>query len=241
VGDSIENFGPGDLVLVGSHTPHCWLSDRVLGQSVRAFVVQFPEALFGSDFLNGPLGRPLSALFERARQGLSFTGPVRERVVAKLKTLFASSHNALDRTGMLLQILSELTTPEDQVTLALGSHSALPKSRTPAVLDLVIAHIDEHLDREMTQREVARLAGLSTAGFSRFFSRHFGKTFVTYVAELRTKRACQLLLGNEYSIAEVARLSGFHNLANFNRRFFRFKGMTPSEYRRLARSQDRLS
>jgi transcriptional regulator GlxA family with amidase domain len=138
-----------------------------------------------------------------------------------------------------MQILSELTATNEQIVLGLGAHSALPKNNTSAVLDLVISHIDEHLDREMTQREVAKLAGLSTAGFSRFFSRHFGKTFVTYVAELRIKRACQLLLGNEYSIAEVARLSGFHNLANFNRRFFRFKGMTPSEYRRLARSQTR--
>jgi AraC-like DNA-binding protein/mannose-6-phosphate isomerase-like protein (cupin superfamily) len=241
IGDSIQNFAPGDLVLVGAHTPHCWLSDRIIGQSVRALVVQFPENIFGEDFLESPLGLPLQSLFDRAAQGLSFSGPVRDRVTLKLKTLFSGSRSPLDRTGMLLQLLSELTTPDDQVVLGLGSHLALPKTSTPAVLDLVIAHIDEHLDREMTQREVAKLAGLSTAGFSRFFSRHFGKTFVTYVAELRIKRACQLLLGNEYSIAEVARLSGFHNLANFNRRFFRFKGMTPSEYRRLARSQSRLS
>lgn len=241
IGDSIQNFGPGDLVLVGAHTPHCWLSDKISGQSVRALVVQFPENTFGEDFLDSPLGRPLQALFERSAQGLSFSGAVRERVVAKMKALFGPTARPLDRAGMLLQILAEMTTAEDQVVLGLGSHSALRRSSSSAVLDKVIAHIDEHLDREMTQREVARLAGLSTAGFSRFFSRHFGKTFVTYIAELRIKRACQLLLDNEHSIAEVAHRSGFHNLANFNRRFFRFKGMTPSEYRRLARSQTRWS
>jgi len=241
IGDSIQNFGPGDLVLVGAHTPHCWLSDKVHGQSVRALVVQFPENIFGEDFLDSPLGRPLQALFDHSAQGISFGGAVRERVVEKLKALFAGTVRPLDRAGLLLQILAEMTTAEDQVVLGLGGHAALRKNNSSQVLDLVIAHIDEHLDREMTQREVAKLAGLSTAGFSRFFSRHFGKTFVTYIAELRIKRACQLLLDNEHSIAEVAHLSGFHNLANFNRRFFRFKGMTPSEYRRLARSQTRWS
>jgi AraC-like DNA-binding protein/mannose-6-phosphate isomerase-like protein (cupin superfamily) len=241
VGDSIQNFAPGDLVLVGAQTPHCWLSDKLPGQSVRALVVQFPENLFGEDFLDSPLGRPLQALFDQAAQGLSYSGTVRERVVEKMKKLFAGASSPLDRTGLLMQILSDLAAPEGQTVLGLGAHAALQHSATPATLDRVIAYIDERLDKEMTQREVSKLAGLSTAGFSRFFSRHFGKTFVTYVAELRIKRACQLLLDNEHSIAQVARFSGFHNLANFNRRFFRFKGMTPSEYRRLARSQIRLS
>ena len=239
IGDSIQAFEPGDLVLVGANTPHCWQSDRRFGHTVRALVVQFPEDLFGADFLERPLGRPLRELFERAKQGLAFSEKVRGRAIERLKTMSHPSQSNLDRVGLLLHILADMTQKDEQVVLGLGTHPGTVSQQSHGVLDKVLAYIDQRLDREMSQREVAKMAGLSTAGFSRFFSRNLGKTFVTYVAELRIKRACQLLLDNEHSIADIARLSGFHNLANFNRRFFRFKGMTPSEYRRLARSAPR--
>jgi AraC-like DNA-binding protein/mannose-6-phosphate isomerase-like protein (cupin superfamily) len=241
VGDSIQSFEPGDLVLVGANTPHCWQSDRRLGHSVRALVIQFPEDLFGSDFLGRPLGRPLAELFERAQRGLSFSENVRERVVKHLESMFHPMQTHLDRAGLLLHILADMTMKEQQVVLGLGTYPSGGSPQAHGTLEKVLAHIDQHMDREISQRGVAKMAGLSTAGFSRFFSRNLGKTFVTYVAELRIKRACNLLLDNEHSIAEIARLSGFHNLANFNRRFFRFKGMTPSEYRRLARSAPRVA
>jgi AraC-like DNA-binding protein/quercetin dioxygenase-like cupin family protein len=241
VGDSIQSFEPGDLVLVGANTPHCWQSDRRFGHTVRALVVQFPEDLFGTDFLERPLGRPLRDLFERSKQGLCFSEKIRARAVEYLKSMFHPSQTHLDRLGLLLHILSDMTQTEQQTVLGLGTAPGPVSQHSHGTLEKVLSYIDKHLEREMSQREVAKMAGLSTAGFSRFFSRNLGKTFVTYVAELRIKRACQLLLDNEHSIADIARLSGFHNLANFNRRFFRFKGMTPSEYRRLARSAPRAS
>jgi AraC-like DNA-binding protein/mannose-6-phosphate isomerase-like protein (cupin superfamily) len=241
VGDSIQSFEPGDLVLVGAHTPHSWQSERRFGHSVRALVIQFPEELFGSDFLDRPLGRPLRELFERAQRGLCFSEQVRARTIERLKAIFHPSHTNLDRVGILLQILSDMTPKSQQVVLGLGNSPPVGSPQSHGTLEKVLTHIDQHIDRALTQRAVAKMAGLSTAGFSRFFSRNLGKTFVTYVAELRTKRACELLLDNQHSIADIARLSGFHNLANFNRRFFRFKGMTPSEYRRLARSAPRAA
>ena len=65
---------------------------------------------------------------------------------------------------------------------------------------------------------------------------HFGKPFVAYVAEVRVGQACRLLLEDELGIAEIAERAGFNNLANFNRRFRLLKGVTPSEYRRMART-----
>jgi transcriptional regulator GlxA family with amidase domain len=81
------------------------------------------------------------------------------------------------------------------------------------------------------------MVGLSAAGFSRFFSRHFGKPFVCYLAEIRIGNACRLLMESNLGIAQIAAEVGFNNLANFNRRFRELKGVTPSEYRRMARGR----
>jgi AraC-like DNA-binding protein len=46
------------------------------------------------------------------------------------------------------------------------------------------------------------------------------------------------LLESARSVREIAFDVGYGNLANFNRRFRELKGMTPTEYRRRARSLD---
>ena len=46
VGDSIEPFDDGDLCLVGSNTPHCWLTEHGEERDVHARVIQFvPESM----------------------------------------------------------------------------------------------------------------------------------------------------------------------------------------------------
>src|SRR5581483_4015571 len=41
VGDSLAEFGPGDLVLMGSNLPHQYVSDSGEPAGARAFVIQF--------------------------------------------------------------------------------------------------------------------------------------------------------------------------------------------------------
>ena len=50
VGDSIEYFKEGDLVLLGPSLPHVWLTDKNKKQKCRAIVIQFSQA-FVTPFL----------------------------------------------------------------------------------------------------------------------------------------------------------------------------------------------
>jgi transcriptional regulator GlxA family with amidase domain len=49
--------------------------------------------------------------------------------------------------------------------------------------------------------------------------------------ELRLVVACKLLNESKLNIIEIAEMSGFTNLANFNRIFKAKKGLSPKEYR----------
>jgi len=236
VGDSIKEFESGDLCLIGAGTPHCWLSEPVAGRPVRAMVLQFPSHVFGAGFLDLQVGRPIRDLFEKAERGLSLEGQLNSRVADRLQSVFLPRRSPLDRLGQLLQLLADIAQSKEVSVLSLSTMTQPESPSQVASMRRTLAYVHENATRNISQRDAARLAGLSPAGFSRFFSRHFGKPFVAYVAEVRVGQACRLLLEDELGIAEIAERAGFNNLANFNRRFRLLKGVTPSEYRRMART-----
>jgi AraC-like DNA-binding protein/mannose-6-phosphate isomerase-like protein (cupin superfamily) len=236
VGDSIKEFEEGDLCLIGPYTPHCWLSEPVPGRPVRSLVIQFPPEIFGADFLNLQVSRPIKELFSRAERGLAISGELRNKVAALMEQMFRPRQSPLHRMSLLLELLALMAPGERCTSLSLGTSTRPQSPGHAAMMRRILSYIHENAPHEISQRAAADLAGLSPAGFSRFFSRHFGKPFVTYVAEVRVGQACRLLLEDELGIADVATRAGFNNLANFNRRFRLLKGMTPSEYRRMARS-----
>jgi AraC-like DNA-binding protein len=50
---------------------------------------------------------------------------------------------------------------------------------------------------------------------------------------LRIENACKLLVSdNESTILEIAELSGYNNLSNFNRQFQAIKQQSPSEFKK---------
>ncbi len=76
-----------------------------------------------------------------------------------------------------------------------------------------------------------------TTGFSRYYISHLFKdimnsTFIAYINELRVTRAASLLATTEIPIADIAKMSGFHNISNFNRTFKMYYKDTPSKYRK---------
>ena len=56
---------------------------------------------------------------------------------------------------------------------------------------------------------------------------------VNYLNELRLSRAAMLLTTTDTPVIEIAGMSGFNNISNFNRAFKMYYDTTPSKYRRL--------
>ena len=75
----------------------------------------------------------------------------------------------------------------------------------------------------------------SESRFSRYFRRSTGNTFTDFVNRVRVNKACQLLLETDKYISTICYEVGFNNVANFNRRFSEFRGMTPSEFRKTGK------
>ena len=233
IGDNIEPFDAGDLVLLGPNLPHCWHDERdSAGGDSQAVVVQFRPEMFGHDFLDLPEFLPIKRLFRASKCGLQITGQASARTQSLLMDLLQKT--GLSRLIGLLEILSVLAESEADLRPLASIDYHLTNDITEVNrqrIELIHRHVRANLCSEINQAEVARLVGLTPPAFSRFFRRATGQTFVGFVNILRINEVCRSMTESAECITEIAMNCGYNNIANFNRQFLAVKGMNPSQYR----------
>ena len=238
VADSIQDYREGDLCLLGSNTPHTWQSQPAPGRSVHSVVMLFLKDFMGAEFFKRPEMRAIDALLTRSRKGLVITGKTRTAVAAQMMKMRSVPLGSFQHVHGLLGMLATIAdNPRDCTELGACEIDPVENKAAHQRLRSVLRFINTHSDADEipSQSDVARQVRLSPAAFSRFFKRSVGKTYVSYLNELRIGRACRELIETDMNVTEIAFRAGFNNLSNFNRRFRRMKALTPRAYRRLAR------
>ena len=188
VGNGIDDYGAGDLVLLGPNLPHSWRSTG--GPAVhRAVVVQFHRNFLGDSFLQLHEMTPVYArLLDRSARGLAFGHTAIGRQAA---AQFAEmpSLSPPDRLITLLSVLRLLSTDNDAKTLSLGSVQPNYRMKYQQRLNAVCAYLEAHASEEIDYPAATRLAHMDQASLCRFFRRATGRTMGTYVNELRVAEA----------------------------------------------------
>ena len=93
--------------------------------------------------------------------------------------------------------------------------------------DVADARYFEPLDVD----DLARVAGLSRAHFSREFRRAFGESPHAYLLTRRLERAAALLRATDSSVAEICFSVGLRSVGSFTSSFTRTYGASPTAYR----------
>jgi AraC family transcriptional regulator len=93
-------------------------------------------------------------------------------------------------------------------------------------------YIDEHLNENISLRELAAIAQLSPYHFARAFKQSFGAPPHRYHMNRRMERAKAMLEIPARSVTEVGMMLGFAETSSFTTSFRRSVGVTPSDYRR---------
>lgn len=238
VGDHIENFSEGDLILVGSNLPHMWRSDEVYFEGKKGLlsestVVHFMDQFWGKSFLEMPEMKSIRELLYRAQRGIRINGNTRDQVSAKMQKLF--DLNGFERVITLLQILHLIAVSKDTSLLSGIRFSFSYDEMDAERINQVYSFTLTHFQREIPLLEIAKVANVSPNSFCRYFKSKTRKTFSRFLQEIRIGHACKLLSQTDMSINQICYASGFNNLSNFNRYFKEIMQMTPREYvRQLA-------
>jgi len=222
VGDSICDYRPGDLVLLGPNLPHSYRSWPAGSRSSRrhyAIVIQFQQECFGDHFFGLPEMRSVGQMLQRSAIGVAFGETETKKRVAnrlrKLPTLPPAERLISGASAISTLTLLPLCHIEDQRRI-----------------DRICSYLHERFDKEVDFPQLARTVHMSQAALCRFFRRATGRTMTTYINQLRVGAATQLLMNTDLSVLEIGFRVGFGNYSNFNRQFKRIKGLTPMSLRR---------
>jgi AraC-like DNA-binding protein len=234
VGDSIADYGPGDLVLLGPNLPHSWRSGPVKPRARkihRAVVTHFLGDFLGDRFFALEEIRPVARLLKRSASGLAFghtrVGRNAARKLAELPSLPPSR-----RLLTLLTVLMDLAGDSQAKQLSIGKIRPMGRVEDQRRIDEICLYLNQHFDQEIDFTALANQVHMDQASVCRFFKRATGRTMTTYVNEIRVGAAAQLLMETDASILEIGFRVGFGNYSNFSRQFKRIKGYGPRNLRR---------
>lgn len=244
VGDSMQPFEDGDLVLLGAHIPHLWRSDasyfeQSSGLTIEAIAIHFKADFWGEAFLALPEMATIKKLLEKSQRGIKLAGDTHVQVAAKMEEIVHTT--GVTRIERLLHILNLITAPsaECELLASRGFVQTFNANNTERI-DQIFNYTFTHFKEPLSIERVASAVNLSPHSFCRYFKTRTLKTYWQFLLEVRVGYACKRLLENQQNISQIAFESGFSNLSNFNRQFKAVMGLTPGQYLKIYKTHPQL-
>ncbi|MGA0558390.1 helix-turn-helix domain-containing protein [Larkinella sp. VNQ87] len=233
IGDQIQPFSEGDVLLIGSNLPHYWRCHNAYfepGSTLRAIatVAHFNEDCLGTSFLQLPESREIRNLLKTARLGMRLHGKLRTVVAQRLRQMLNAS--GMERIILLLDTLNLIANSTESSFLSSANPFRTVDEADTDRINRILQFSLENYHRPITLQEIAEVAAMSPHSFCRYFKAHNRKTFSQFLTELRVGKACSLLLESNLSVAQICFESGFNSFSNFNKYFKSVMGLSPLKY-----------
>lgn len=178
----------------------------------------------------------LYVMFERMERERSEKELVRQNVRRMVDCLNTYKPLVRQELEQILMQLEHLEIFEQFRTAVLDIYSRMivnDRKQEPEYSDIIaraIDYIGKNYTSDISLEACAEQIGCSYTRISREFKRETGMRFVEYLNHKRVNKAKSLLIMDEYSMKQVAAMSGFNNYNYFFKVFKEIEGLTPSEF-----------
>jgi AraC-like DNA-binding protein len=229
VGDSLNYYQAGDVIILGSNLPHVFKSDTSKNIASLMHTVFFTKTSFGTNFFGIEELIPLTSFFIKSENGFKISS-----ASVKTTSIFKKLHKAskLDRLILFFQLLKQINSSKYHLLSSFSSNKKYrinEGQRMSAIFEYTINNYHLQISLEV----IAQEAAMTKNAFCKYFKKRTNKTYISFLNELRIEESCKLLARkNENSINDIAELCGFRNISNFNRRFKQIKQKSPRDYRK---------
>lgn len=238
-GNRMEDFAPGDLVLLGTNLPHCWKLDtwRKNTSGIKpplragAIVIQFTGDFLGKDFFLNPELRAVARLLQLSENGLQFTGETRAKAEKKIKSLAVKKDDFEKMIG-LLEVLQQLALSKEYRMLSLHNIAKAPDHEDQERIHKALSYIQENFRNKVSLEQAAKMTNMSVNAFCKYYKKITRQTFMETVIEYRLNYAAQQLVQTELPVASICFESGFGDISHFNKTFRAKMQESPLQYRK---------
>lgn len=235
VGDSIEEFQPGDLVFIGRNLPHVWISDKESGyfsnRSLEMVFLQFDAEVLDTKQLNLPEFRYVSNALILSERGIQVIGQTLNEVSELM--LQMPYLKGFERILHFYKIMDIIGRSEFNIPLAshdyLSTRFKTGSKRIATIHEYLMNNYTEEINLDL----ISGLVSMAKGSVCRFFKENVGMTIFEYLNKIKVEFACKLLMNQDLAMPDVCIDSGFNNLSHFNKQFRRITGLTPTDYRKL--------
>lgn len=242
MGDSTEAYTEEDLVLIGPYLFHKWddsIRKGTKDNPCRVITIQFDMHLFDKAFLSKKPFALVQRLLLNASRGIMFSGATRKEAAVIMQQLISST--GVKSATLFLELLDSLARSTETVYLASEGFNINPvqvnSKRLHAAYQFVMKHFKES---SLKMSDVAAEVNLGDSAFSHFFKKATNRSFSAYLIDMRIEHASKLLIESDEQISRIAFLSGFNNIANFNRQFKSVHQCTPLHFRKVYQEKSKF-
>lgn len=233
IGDNIDRFKAGELMLIGSNLPHMYQNDEAYFEKNSKLRATAIAIHFNSNFLSTNLGEvpelsSIQTMINRSKFGLKFSLATKNIVGPMIQSLL--DLDGFEKMFLFLKILHLLANAADTRTIASPGFTNHFNKAANTRLDKIYDFVLNNFQEELAVDQVADLVSMNKSSFCRYFKRTTQKTFTDFLNEVRIGYACKMLMEKKMGVLEISYHCGYNNVSHFNRQFRKKTNMSPTEY-----------
>jgi len=234
-GNNMHDFKPGDIFLIGGNLPHLFKSNPEYfnatgNRSIKALTLFFnPDGILAGLF-NLPEMKGYKIFLQQHQQGFKIPNDHFQPIAHYMNEVKNAA--GPEQLMQFLNLLKNMLAINAKLE-PLSTYGDIPSITDNEGIRIgnIYNFIMQNYSGNITLEDVAQSAHMTPESFCRYFKKHTGHTFISFLNEIRVNEACKKLTAHKFeSISTVAYKCGFKSITNFNRVFKCVTGTSPREY-----------